>query len=116
MMDLTNESVVGGGDRSAMDLSGMSATDKQILIFSFYRDAELSGARLWFNLLSHMKNGESQLKRPAHLADEPRHGYRWPKRISDLGGAPILIDDGCQRRLGLRTGVPKTIIALLALT
>ena len=94
----------------------MSAADKQILIFSFYRDAELRGARLLFNLLSHMKDGESQLKMTAHLADETRHAYLWTKRISDLGGAPILIDDGYQRRLGLRTGVPKTVVELLALT
>jgi bacterioferritin (cytochrome b1) len=99
-----------------MNFTGMSAADKQILIFSFYRDAELRGARLLFNLLSHMKDGESQLKMTAHLADETRHAYLWTKRISDLGGAPILIDDGYQRRLGLRTGVPKTIIDLLALT
>src|ERR1035437_11106862 len=99
-----------------MDFSGMSATEKQILIFSFYRDAELRGARLLFNLLGHMKDGESLLKMTAHLADETRHAYLWTKRISELGGAPVLIDDGYQRRLGLRTGVPKTIIDLLALT
>ena len=78
----------------------MSATEKQILVFSFYRDAELRGARLLFNLLSHMKDGEAQLKMTAHLADETRHAFLWTKRISDLGGAPILIDDGYQRRLG----------------
>ena len=94
----------------------MSAKEKQILIFSFYRDAELRGARLLFNLLGHMKDGESLLKMTAHLADETRHAYLWTKRISELGGAPVLIDDGYQRRLGLRTGVPKTIIDLLALT
>jgi len=99
-----------------MNFTGMSATEKQILIFSFYRDAELRGARLLFNLLGHMKDGESQLKMTAHLADETRHAYLWTKRIADLGGAPVLIDDGYQRRLGLRTGVPKTIIDLLALT
>jgi hypothetical protein len=37
----------------------MSATDKQILIFSVYRDAELRGARLLFNLIGHMKDGDS---------------------------------------------------------
>src|SRR5271167_2608134 len=99
-----------------MNFAGMSAADKQILIFSFYRDAELRGARLLFNLLSHMKDGESQLKMTAHLADETRHAFLWTKRISDLGGAPALIDDGYQRRLGMRTGVPKTVIDLLALT
>lgn len=99
-----------------MDFTGMSPAEKQILVFSFYRDAELRGARLLFNLLSHMKDGEAQLKMTAHLADETRHAFLWTKRISELGGAPILIDDGYQRRLGLRTGVPKTIIDLLALT
>ena len=40
----------------------------------------------------------------------------WTKRIADLGGAPIIIEDGYQRRLGLRVGVPKTVVDLLALT
>jgi len=99
-----------------MNLNGMSATDKQILIFSFYRDAELRGARLLLNLLSHLKSGEAQLKMSRHLADETRHAWLWTKRIADLGGAPVLIDDGYQRRLGLRTGVPKSVVELLALT
>ncbi len=101
---------------SSLDFSRLSPAEKQILIFSFYRDAELRGARLLFNLLGHMKGGEAQLKMTAHLADETRHAYLWTKRISELGGAPIMMDDGYQRRLGLRTGVPKTLIDLLALT
>ena len=99
-----------------LDFSTMSTAEKQVLIFSFYRDAELRGARLLFNLLGHMKSGEAQLKMTAHLADETRHAWLWTKRISELGGAPVTIDDGYQRRLGLRTGVPKTLIDLLALT
>jgi bacterioferritin (cytochrome b1) len=99
-----------------MNLNTMSATDKQILIFSFYRDAELRGARLLLNLLNHLKSGEAQLKMSRHLADETRHAWLWTKRIADLGGAPVLIDDGYQRRLGLRTGVPKSVVELLALT
>ncbi|MGH7781547.1 MAG: ferritin-like domain-containing protein [Candidatus Binataceae bacterium] len=99
-----------------MDFSSMSANEKQILIFSFYRDAELRGARLLFNIINHLKDGDSQLKMSAHLADETRHAWLWTKRISELGGSPVMIDDGYQRRLGLRTGVPKTIIDLLALT
>src|SRR6202171_5665921 len=100
MMDLTNEAVVVGGDRIARDLSGMSATEKQILIFSFYRDAELRGARLLFNIIGHLKDGDSQVKMAAHLADETRHAWLWTKRIADLGGSPVMIDDGYQRRLG----------------
>ena len=103
-------------ERTPMDLSGRTATDKLILIFSFYRDAELRGARLLFNLLSHLKDADSQLKMAKHLADETRHAWLWTRRIADLGGAPTAIPDGYQRRLGLRTGVPKTLVELLALT
>ena len=99
-----------------MDLSRMSATDKQILIFSFYRDAELRGARLLFMLLTHIKDADAQLKMSKHLSDETRHAWLWTKRISDLGGAPISVDDGYQRRLGMRIGSPKNLIDLLALT
>jgi bacterioferritin (cytochrome b1) len=101
---------------SEMIFAGMSPMEKQIVIFSFYRDAELRGARLLFNLLGHLDDGDAQLKMSQHLADETRHAWLWTKRIADLGGSPITIDDGYQRRLGLRTGVPKSIIELLALT
>ena len=94
----------------------MSAIDKQVVIFSFYRDAELRGARLLFNLIGHLKEADAQLKLSRHLADETRHAWLWTKRISDLGGNPVIVSDGYQRRLGLRTGVPKDVIDLLALT
>ncbi|MGH8012804.1 MAG: hypothetical protein ACREQ4_09925 [Candidatus Binataceae bacterium] len=116
MTALTNQMDVGGGERGSMDLSGMSPGEKQILIFSFYRDAELRGARLLFNLLGHLKDADSQLKMSKHLADETRHAWLWTRRIADLGGAPVMVADGYQRRLGLRTGVPKSIVEILALT
>ncbi len=94
----------------------MSANEKQILIFSFYRDAELRGARLLFNLLGHIKDMDSQLKLSKHLSDETRHAWLWTRRIGELGGAPVTVADGYQRRLGLRTGVPKGIVEILGLT
>jgi bacterioferritin (cytochrome b1) len=99
-----------------MDFRGKSAVERQIVIFSFYRDAELRGANLLFKLLNHLKDADAQLKMAKHLSDETRHAWLWTKRIADLGGAPILIEDGYQRRLGLRVGVPKTVVDLLALT
>jgi bacterioferritin (cytochrome b1) len=116
MMDLINESIVGGGDRSAMDLSRLSANEKQILIFSFYRDAELRGARLLFNIIGHLKDGDSQLKMTKHLSDETRHAWLWTRRIADLGGSPVFVPDGYQRRLGMRIGVPRGIVEVLGLT
>jgi bacterioferritin (cytochrome b1) len=99
-----------------LDFSKLSATEKQIFIFSFYRDAELRGARLLFNILNHLKDGESLLKMSRHLADETRHAWLWTKRIADLGCEPYQVDDGYQRRLGLKAGVPKTLVDLLAIT
>src|ERR1700751_490140 len=87
----------------------MSATDKQILIFSVYRDAELRGARLLFNLIGHMKDGDWQLKMAKHLADETRHAWLWTRRIADLGGTPLMLADGYQRRLGLTPRVPTAL-------
>jgi bacterioferritin (cytochrome b1) len=116
MMDLTNEAGMGGGERTAMDFSRMSATDKQILIFSFYRDAELRGARLLFNIIGHLKDGDSQLKMTKHLSDETRHAWLWTRRIADLGGSPVFVPDGYQRRLGMRIGVPRGIVEVLGLT
>src|SRR5712692_8027994 len=99
-----------------MDFSRMSAVEKQILIFSFYRDAELRGARLLFNIIGHLKDGDSQLKMTKHLSDETRHAWLWTRRIADLGGSPVFVADGYQRRLGMRIGVPRGIVEVLGLT
>src|SRR6202162_258903 len=116
MMDLTNEAVVGGGERTAMELSRLSAPEKQILIFIFYPHAELRGAHLLFNLIGHLKDSDSQLKMTKHLSDETRHAWLWTRRIADLGGAPVFVGDGYQRRLGMRIGVPRGIVEVLGLT
>src|SRR5271167_3981981 len=105
-----------GEERSGIELKGRSANERLILIFSFYRDAVLRGARLLFNLLSHLKDADSQLKMSKHLADETRHAWLWTRRIADLGASPIPVPDGYQRRLGMRTGVPKSVVELLGLT
>jgi rubrerythrin len=99
-----------------IEVDGLSYQKKQILILSFYRDAELRGARLLFNLLNHLRDEESQHKMTKHLADETRHAWLWTRRLSELGATPIPIPDGYQRRLGLRIGVPNSIVKLLALT
>ena len=83
-----------GGEHNGMELRGLSAVEKQVMIFSFYRDAELRGARLLFNLIGHLKDGDSQLKMSKHLADETRHAWLWTRRIADLGASP---DHGFRR-------------------
>ncbi|HUO05755.1 MAG TPA: ferritin-like domain-containing protein [Candidatus Binataceae bacterium] len=94
----------------------MEATGQLIMVFSFYRDAELRGARLLLNLHNHLRDGDSQAKLTRHLADETRHAMLWTHRIAELGAAPAVIADGYQRRLGARIGVPKDTLELLALT
>ena len=37
-----------------------------------------------FNLIGHMRDGDSQLKMSKHLADETRHAWLWTRRIADL--------------------------------
>jgi bacterioferritin (cytochrome b1) len=100
----------------SLEFKGLTRDEKLIRIFSFYRDAELRGARLLFNLVGHMKDRDGQVKISKHLADETRHAWLWTKRIADLGGMPLPVEDGYQRRLGLRAGVPRTLVDLLALT
>ncbi len=94
----------------------MQALERQVLIFSFYRDAELRGARLLLNLHAHLRDPDSQVKLTRHLADETRHAWLWTRRIAQLGKFPVAISDGYQRRLGARIGVPRDPLELLALT
>ena len=87
-----------------------------LTVLSFYREAELHGARLLLLMHNHLRDPDSQVKLTRHLADETRHAFLWTQRISDMGGSPITITNGYQHRLGLRVGVPKDTIDLLALT
>ena len=92
------------------------AQDPRILIYSFYRDAELRGARLLLALTRLMDDRDAQAKLTRHLADETRHALLWSERIAQLGGAPIEVADGYQRRLHTRIGVPTDLIEIYALT
>ena len=93
----------------------MAADPREIILFNYYRDAELRGANLLFRLMSHLDDPESQVKLSLHLADETRHAWMWTKRITDLGGEPTKVADGYQTRIGLRV-VPRNLIDILALT
>jgi bacterioferritin (cytochrome b1) len=87
-----------------------------LLVMNFYRDAELQGARLLLNLHHHLHDPVSQTNLTRHLADETRHAWLWTQRISELGGCPMAVTGGYQRRMGQRIGVPKDVTELLALT
>lgn len=94
----------------------MTSIEKLILVLSYYRDAEIQGARLLFKLMSRLRDGDVQAKLTVHVADEMRHAALWTKRITDLDRVPVKIDDGYQRRLGQALGLRTTLLELLALT
>lgn len=87
-----------------------------ILLFSYYRDAELRGADLILRLINRPDTAELQTNLARHLADETNHAWLWTERIHALGGAPVRIEDGYHRHLRRKAGVPTTLLELLALT
>lgn len=98
------------------DPSSVTPEEREILLYSYYRDAELRGSNLIYRLLRILCDDESQLLLSEHLADETRHAWLWTERIREMGGAPRLISDGYQVRIGKRAGLPRNPVDLLALT
>jgi bacterioferritin (cytochrome b1) len=91
-------------------------TESLIKLFSFYRDAEIRGATLLMKMMQWEKDPEAQVLFSRHVADETRHAWLWTKRIRQLGGLPVEVPDGYQRRLGKALGIPFNIVDLFALT
>ena len=94
----------------------LSAVEREILVYSYYRDAELRGANLLFRLLRIVDDPESQVRLTEHLADEVRHAWLWTELIQSHGAHPVPLLDGYQVRIGKRAGIPRTLVDLFALT
>ncbi len=88
----------------------------EVIVCSYYRDAELRGSNLIYRLMRILDDDESQVNLSEHLADETRHQWLWTERIKELGAAPVRVTDGYQVRIGKRAGVPRHPVDLLALT
>jgi rubrerythrin len=97
-------------------LPGAPSVESLIKIFSFYRDAEIRGATLLMKMTQWEKDPEAQVLFSRHVADETRHAWLWTKRIRQLGGMPVEVPDGYQRRLSKVLGIPFNIVDLFALT
>lgn len=93
----------------------MAADPRIIEMMSYYRDAELHGATLLLRLIKLMDDGDAQVKLALHLSEETHHAWLWTNRIKELGGEPMKVLDGYQKRIGMRT-VPRSLLDLLALT
>ncbi len=87
-----------------------------ILLFNYYREAELQGADLILRLINRMDDPRLQDKLSRHLADETKHAWLWTERIRALGGVPVRIDNGYHRHLRRKIGLPSKLLDLLALT
>jgi bacterioferritin (cytochrome b1) len=87
-----------------------------ILLFNYYRDAELRGADLILRLINRTEDLSLQANLTRHLADETTHAWLWTERIRALGGEPMHIDDGYHRHLRRKAGLPANLLDLLALT
>jgi len=96
--------------------ASIAGADPEVVLYSYYRDAELRGSNLIYRLLRILEDPESQKNLSQHLADETRHAWLWTERIDELGAAPLKVEDGYQVRIGKRAGLPRHPIDLLALT
>ncbi len=85
-------------------------------MLSYYRDAELRGTSLLLRMLPHEADAVARASLTRHIADEARHAWWLTRRIEELGGAPEIIADGYQRRIGRRSGVPRTLLELYAVS
>ncbi len=94
----------------------LSSSEREVVVYSYYRDAELRGANLIFRMTRFVDDPESQVMLSEHLADETRHAWLWTQRIRDLGAYPVPIDDGYQVRIGKMAGLPRNVIDLFGLT
>jgi bacterioferritin (cytochrome b1) len=97
-------------------VAALTPVEQEVIVYSYYRDAELRGANLLFRLMRMVDDADAQVKLTEHLADETRHAWLWTERICELGAQPLPVTDGYQVRIGKLAGVPKTIIDLFALT
>jgi bacterioferritin (cytochrome b1) len=97
-------------------MSAVSPVEAEILLYSYYRDAELRGSNLLYRLLRIVDDPESQMNLTEHLADETRHAWLWTQRIKELGGTPMPVTDGYQVRIGRRAGLPRNVVDLFTLT
>jgi bacterioferritin (cytochrome b1) len=115
-MDLVASSAALGALLSRIPPGLDRGVAKEVLVYSYYRDAELRGANLLFLLLRLLDDPQSQIALSEHLADETRHAWLWTQLIREIGGAPVPIEDGYQVRIGKRAGRPRRAVELLALT
>ncbi|HYB98643.1 MAG TPA: ferritin-like domain-containing protein [Candidatus Limnocylindrales bacterium] len=92
------------------------STDGLIKLFSYYRDAEIRGATLLMKMMQREKDPEAVVLFTRHISDEMRHAWLWTKRIRQLGGFPVAVPDGYQRRIGKALGIPGSVLDLFTLT
>ncbi len=97
-------------------MEGQTPKERDILLYSYYRDGEIHGSGLLYRLLRWWRDPDAQVMLSEHLADETRHAWLWTERIRELGATPVEVTDGYQTRIGKRAGMVRNLVDLLALT
>lgn len=97
-------------------MTGKTPAEREILLYSYYRDGEIHGAGLLYRLLRWWKDPGAQVMLSEHLADETRHAWLWTELIRELGATPVEVTDGYQTRIGKKAGMVRELVDLLALT
>ena len=97
-------------------MEGTTPTEREVLLYSYYRDGEIHGSGLLYRLLRWWRDPEAQVMLSEHLADETRHAWLWTELIRELGATPVEVADGYQTRIGKKAGMVRNLVDLLALT
>jgi rubrerythrin len=95
---------------------GKTPKEREVLLYSYYRDGEIHGSGLLYRLLRWWRDPDAQMMLSEHLADETRHAWLWTERIRELGATPVEVADGYQTRIGKKAGMVRNLVDLLALT
>jgi rubrerythrin len=97
-------------------MDGKTPNEREVLLYSYYRDGEIHGSGLLYRLLRWWRDPDAQVMLSEHLADETRHAWLWTQRIRELGAHPVEVADGYQTRIGKKAGMVRNLVDLLALT
>jgi rubrerythrin len=97
-------------------MEGTTPSEREVLLYSYYRDGEIHGSGLLYRLLRWWRDPEAQVMLSEHLADETRHAWLWTELIRELGATPVEVADGYQTRIGKKAGMVRNLVDLLALT
>src|SRR5262245_11759983 len=95
---------------------GMTLSENDLWLLSFYRTSEISGALFFGKLARTLRPGPIQRDLTRHFADESMHAWYWTDCLARLGASPLRLDASYQDEYIHAAGVPVNIMEILAIT